>query len=499
MVRIYLVCYLIFFLRLAHSQELKIDHDFGEDGITGYTLANSYLQGYKVVRTTDGSYLTINYLYDFSTDASGFSLVRILNNGSVDHSFADNGHFVYYTEHTEYPADFVVLLDDKIAMAFSDNTGKIDLVILNKDGSVNTNSNLSPFPNHYLIPIRLLYKDGHIFIGGIYNSKNLDLELMYILKISPDGKPDESFAEKGIFFSEKILELNARFQDMAIQDDKIVIFAAGNEDLIGYNFLYRIGPDGTGDLNFAEGGILFIKNDFNEGFGTIKTDSAGNIYIVPFDYPAVLKISREGKPVQDFGIKGLAIDNFFIDMIAGSFFSILQKDGSTLIFGDFYKDHDILTPVIFKYDSTGTRDQSFGINGIFSEYSQINGSYINACSDKNDKLVIIGTYSDPVTNVQNSFLTRYELIYTGIEENNNDPQVLIYPNPASDIITIEFGTSLENTDIVLSDIQGRIIKSLKRSNFKESIDVSSLENGIYLLRIESASGFSVEKIIKADK
>ncbi len=82
----------------------------------------------------------------------------------------------------------------------------------------------------------------------------------------------------------------------------------------------------------------------------------------------------------------------------------------------------------------------------------------------------------------------------GISNNNIlSEKVKIYPNPVNDIIRIN---SENNYSIVLRDINGREL--IKRNNFSKDdlINVSSLENGIYLIEIFNNSERYIQKIIK---
>ncbi|MGC9331079.1 MAG: T9SS type A sorting domain-containing protein [Bacteroidales bacterium] len=59
----------------------------------------------------------------------------------------------------------------------------------------------------------------------------------------------------------------------------------------------------------------------------------------------------------------------------------------------------------------------------------------------------------------------------------------IFPNPATDILSVEFITSAEACTFVIYDIQGRQIHSIERNESLGylTIDVSDLESGNYIL------------------
>ena len=505
MKKLFLVLACVSLFLVLNSQDLETDINFGNNGIVKVVTPNSYSVGYKVVPLNDGSYISANLIENVTTGESGFSLVKLLSDGNIDSSFGMNGHFNIVTDHTEYPADFVILPDKKIAIAISDNDGKIELNIINENGSQFKKFNLSPFPNNYLIPIRILFRDNHLYIGGIYNSQNLDLELMFVIKIDLDGNFDKTFAENGVFMSEKIIELNAKFRDMAFQNDDIIIFSSGNsDDLSDYLFMFRINQNGGGDLSFSEGGILFIKNEASENFGTIKTDMSGSIYMTLFDYPEILKINSDGFPDPGYGIKGHAIDNYYLDNLKNSFFSILMKDNSALIFGTALKgsSDQYDAPAIAKYDKEGKRDIAFGNKGIFSFPADFNATFINGCIDNDNNLVAIGNCEGTSGNLNSqTFLTRYNIKTATTTDDILTEQILLYPNPVD---TDHFYINYANKKTITSsysifDNLGRKVMTgplnNKLSDYYKIDLPDNLRNGLYFLSLQSDPNSKMIKFV----
>jgi len=63
--------------------------------------------------------------------------------------------------------------------------------------------------------------------------------------------------------------------------------------------------------------------------------------------------------------------------------------------------------------------------------------------------------------------------------------IKIYPNPANDFIHIE--TEL-NTIIELTDINGKILETIRTENSVSELNISNLTNGIYLLNVKDSEG-----------
>ena len=72
----------------------------------------------------------------------------------------------------------------------------------------------------------------------------------------------------------------------------------------------------------------------------------------------------------------------------------------------------------------------------------------------------------------------------------------IYPNPTTGIVNIDLGASLSDTSIVnLFDIQGRIISTKEMNSSVDSINISNLSDGVYLLTIENGTSKTTKKIV----
>ncbi len=83
----------------------------------------------------------------------------------------------------------------------------------------------------------------------------------------------------------------------------------------------------------------------------------------------------------------------------------------------------------------------------------------------------------------------------GIGQNRIDPLVSFGPNPADDYINIY--SKVEMVSICLYDITGKLIKELEMENLDQTIDISELKEGIYVMSVMGNEGLSIcnERII----
>jgi len=74
--------------------------------------------------------------------------------------------------------------------------------------------------------------------------------------------------------------------------------------------------------------------------------------------------------------------------------------------------------------------------------------------------------------------------------------VTVYPNPATDIVTIDIHSTSQNNSYKLIDVVGNVIQQSTITNQKSTIDISSLAKGIYFMEINIDGEKSTKKIIK---
>ena len=98
----------------------------------------------------------------------------------------------------------------------------------------------------------------------------------------------------------------------------------------------------------------------------------------------------------------------------------------------------------------------------------------------------------------NSVSSTCTLSTTIDEETIGEGTVFVYPNPAKEIINVEFsGLSDENISIEIIDVFGKVVQKENRKNENQifNLNVSSLDAGYYLLKISSGYSVIQKKII----
>lgn len=89
----------------------------------------------------------------------------------------------------------------------------------------------------------------------------------------------------------------------------------------------------------------------------------------------------------------------------------------------------------------------------------------------------------------------------GLNENSNEIQSLVYPNPANEVLYIKMETNIvSNGTITLLDLEGKEVKttSIQSGNGIQqfTLDIASLSAGMYTVRIQTNEGISTRKFVK---
>jgi hypothetical protein len=82
----------------------------------------------------------------------------------------------------------------------------------------------------------------------------------------------------------------------------------------------------------------------------------------------------------------------------------------------------------------------------------------------------------------------------GISEKNAKDYFKIYPNPASDLVLIKMIESDEN-NLQIIDASGKTIYFEKMANSRVSIDVSSWDSGLYLVKLQTGTGIIQSSVL----
>ncbi|MBL0128846.1 MAG: T9SS type A sorting domain-containing protein [Flavobacteriales bacterium] len=120
-------------------------------------------------------------------------------------------------------------------------------------------------------------------------------------------------------------------------------------------------------------------------------------------------------------------------------------------------------------------------DGIWHQYETVDG-----LAGPNVRRIAIDD-NDDVWVTTSTGLTRISGYHVGIAEQAADASFTLFPNPATDQVTIQLASITNGSEVVrILDAQGRLVRT-ERINTRAVIDVSAFDAGIYFLQVGGAS------------
>jgi hypothetical protein len=185
-------------------------------------------------------------------------------------------------------------------------------------------------------------------------------------------------------------------------------------------------------------------------------------------------------------------------------------------------DQSELTFPVAQYNHSGNGPFKCSIAGGYvyrgSEFPTMQGLYFftDTCSDEiayiDATTPAAITYSEQFNN--NSFVTfgediNKELYIAGlagtvyrvvdadllsVDDVTQETTVTMYPNPATDVLTIEFSKLTDEDTLTIFDITGKLVKSHTIQDLSTIVSIGDLTSGIYLVQLKT-SGYTQKLIV----
>lgn len=150
------------------------------------------------------------------------------------------------------------------------------------------------------------------------------------------------------------------------------------------------------------------------------------------------------------------------------------------------------------YDDAGTFPTCVGTPAISGSIAPVDSlSVLN-------NLIADGTWilrvEDPY-NEDGGAITNFNInicrVQASLLDVTNNPllDTKVYPNPTSGVINIVIPALNEKTNLTVYDLQGRMVYSQETNQVENTIGLTGIQDGVYLIQIENASGSITKKIV----
>lgn len=295
----------------------------------------------------------------------GTTLIRYNPDGSVDTTFGSKGSVDLKFHAENFSGQICILSDGSVAAilnnAFYTNS---HLVVCDTTGKIRNDISINFAQSQFVASFSIAAdsKD-NIYIAGYGAGQGRGIGAL--VKVTSLGAIDTTFGNNGVL-NTNLSGNGANISSVTILDSgKILVAGFSSIDYSFKNVLSRINIDGSLDTNFFANG--FYESGVLDGatFSKILMGKDGSQYYVEGDFK-VTKFDSTGARDLTFGIEGIAKPALNVILAASSTF--ISSDDKLVIVGntyvqrlDGYWDADI---IVCKYNMDGTLDSSFSDDGI---------------------------------------------------------------------------------------------------------------------------------------
>lgn len=139
-------------------------------------------------------------------------------------------------------------------------------------------------------------------------------------------------------------------------------------------------------------------------------------------------------------------------------------------------------------------------NGFYESLSYMAYVWSSTSVDASSSSIILAGYDSPACYTSESHIRTGLPIRclkdetSSLDEADNDQPILVYPNPANDLVNIHFST-IDNPIVKLIDTKGQIVLEDTIENNTCSFDLSTFGDGVYFIQIEGTTGVNRIKIV----
>jgi len=259
-------------------------------------------------------------------------------------------------------------------------------------------------------------------------------------------------------------------------------------------------PDGSGIFC---AGQIFGFQPVSLGTSSVNPTN-GNSFVTKIDYNGVFQNSFAFASGPGSYAKSLATNNAGVFYVGGiltsvttpTFSCITREARAGLYLAKFTEQPDKApTPIISVAGNTLTASPVF--SGTIQWF--LNGSAISGANAPTFSATQNGNYSVSYSFVEVpacvSNSVTFNLTSLGIDEYASNI-FSVYPNPTKGILIFNFENVLKHINLQIIDISGRIVFKEVNLSANKTIDISSLQSGMYIVKVNQDGKTFSQKIIK---
>lgn len=272
------------------------------------------------------------------------------------------------------------------------------------------------------------------------------------------------------------------------------------------------GPVGPEQFGFIDTEAAFIRlevlsnhGDDDAGFAEIAFVGTACDAVVTFAPPTAT--GTPNTPMQTAGLESGAV---FPAGITTNTYEVEGNDGSVLSCSFDINVIDETQPFIIGCPDDFEVNQEGNATVTLDDFTVLVSASDNCSAvsitqdpaagttlDQNTVQTVTVTATDASGNAAICTFDITVLSSLGVDDVILNDVIRIYPNPASELITLTNTGNEAITQIRISDMNGRVIETISNNSLSQrQINISSYASGVYFVHIETATASTVKRMIK---
>jgi uncharacterized delta-60 repeat protein len=478
----------------------SLDESFGSMGVTlvGGETGSSFAYDLEIL--PDGKTLVCGAV-SLTAANTALAVWRLLPDGSLDASFADNGQLVVDADEGEDYARQILVGDAgqitvvgasqqpgmtfyRVAMIRFDDSGTLDSGFANGGLQVYPESTTT----NYDMRAATLAPDGTMYLAG-YTTVSSATEAV-VARFDSDGNADMAFGVGGFFSSGE----EGRYFDVAYQNGRVLAVGDANN---GYDGVVRA-HSATGELDVTFG---------NEG--EVLVNPGGANVLLAIEVQADGKLLLGGSASTGFLMRDFLMARLNVD---GTFDTDWGTDGITVtVVGPGFEDvNDIVIQPDGKVVAAGFA-QFTNNEFVFARYAAGDLGMVLGCTEP-----AACNYNPQATDDDGTCYGEGDACDDGDPLTENDqydancectgtPPVTavghleggefrVFPNPARSHFTLEFAREAQTRTIRLMDLEGKQICHEAANQRNNLLQIGEVAPGAYFIVVEQDGDRTVRQI-----
>ena len=484
------------------SQGGSLDTSFGTGGKVTTSINSGADIAYATVLQSDGKIL-VSGTTNSSISGKDFFCIRYNTDGTLDTSFGTNGIATFDLQGGSDDVAYAMSLlsDGNILLAgFSDDGSNKNAAIIRitSNGTLDTTFGTSGKVYTEFISgradeikvIKIHALTGNLIVGGTSSATSTNSQGV-IARYTSNGVLDTNFNTTGIVTLPNGSGSGTYFhtiEDLAVKSNgKISAVGWINQQGLSWSANHygcRLNSNGSLDTTFSTDGLIVTNGGFNgddKSFSIIlnSDDSflfAGGGYLTDLQYDYFLGLyNSSGSTAQ-----GKASFNFATlnkDIIYGTG---VDSTGKIVMVGSSVASVSSSTFGLARVNSDYTVDTSFGTSGKVTTTFGTNttNEAFDMAIQSDDKIIAVGYSGNDIA------IARYNNATLSVNDFENNA-IALYPNPVKNTLYLNFSNDSKylGKEFQISDVNGRVVLKGTIDEMNKALDVSSMQNGLYFIKI----------------